>query len=235
MLHRWSEFLLRRAALRPRRRRPRDDRSPPSTASVSSTRWARAASTTRATESARRSWPRSSEVFGNKSVDVVAIYRSEDLTVERPGVQGRGRRDAGPDPGGHDHLGGDVLETGTPSMVSTDKHATTVLISLAGDGQADQADNNERVTADLKADDLETEIAGPWAVYNGRQRDRQRGPRPGRADLAADRADPVAADLRLRGRGPDAGRRRRDLGARGAGAGPAAHQLHARSRSSRST
>ncbi len=52
-------------------------------------------------------------------------------------------------------------------MVSTDKHATTVMISLAGDGQAEQADKNDLVVPALEADDLETQIAGPWAVYKG--------------------------------------------------------------------
>ena len=50
-------------------------------------------------------------------------------------------------------------------MVSSDKHATTVLISLAGDGQNEMADNSERVTPTLESDDLETHIAGTWAVY----------------------------------------------------------------------
>ncbi len=52
-------------------------------------------------------------------------------------------------------------------MVSTDKHATTVTISLAGEGQAEQSDLNDELVPTLEADELETQIAGPWAVYKG--------------------------------------------------------------------
>ena len=52
-------------------------------------------------------------------------------------------------------------------MVSTDKHATTVFISLAGEGQAELADKNDELVPTLESDDLETDIAGPWAVYKG--------------------------------------------------------------------
>ena len=52
------------------------------------------------------------EVFGNKSVDVVAIYTSKDLTVSDPAFKARGRADAGRHPGRDHHLGGHL--TGTP-------------------------------------------------------------------------------------------------------------------------
>jgi RND superfamily putative drug exporter len=58
-------------------------------------------------------------------------------------------------------------DAGDPAMISTDRHAVQVLISLAGDTQAEQSDNNDRLVPTLRADDLETDIAGPWAVYKG--------------------------------------------------------------------
>src|SRR5204862_84076 len=42
-----------------------------------------------------------------------------------------------------------------------------VLISLAGDTQAEQSDNNDLVMPTLKAKGLSTDIAGPWSVYKG--------------------------------------------------------------------
>jgi RND superfamily putative drug exporter len=52
-------------------------------------------------------------------------------------------------------------------MVSTDKHAVQVLISLAGDTQAEQSDNNDLLVPALEAKGLRTDIAGPWSVYKG--------------------------------------------------------------------
>jgi len=41
-------------------------------------------------------------------------------------------------------------DTRDPSMVSTDKHATTVMISLAGEGQAELSDLNDELVPTLK-------------------------------------------------------------------------------------
>ncbi len=49
------------------------------------------------------------DVFGNKSADVIAIYRSKDLERHRPRLQGRGRGDGRRDPGRHHDLGGHLL------------------------------------------------------------------------------------------------------------------------------
>ena len=119
-----------------------------------------------ATESARE-LAHEQEVFGNKSVDVIAIYRSPDLEVSDPDFKAEVDETLARIPEGTTTSVATYWDTRDPSMVSTDKHATTVMISLAGDGQAEQSDLNDELVPTLEADDLETEIAGPWAVYKG--------------------------------------------------------------------
>ena len=119
-----------------------------------------------ATESARE-LAHEQEAFGNKSVDVIAIYRSPDLEVSDPDFKAEVDETLARIPEGTTTSVATYWDTRDPSMVSTDKHATTVTISLAGDGQAEQSDLNDELVPTLKADDLETDIAGPWAVYKG--------------------------------------------------------------------
>ena len=107
------------------------------------------------------------EVFGNKAVDVVAIYRSPDLTVSDPEFKAEVDETLARIPDGTTTSVATFWDTQDPSMVSTDQHATTVLISLAGEGQGEMADFNDELVPTLEADDLETDIAGPWAVYKG--------------------------------------------------------------------
>ncbi len=119
-----------------------------------------------ATESSKE-LAREQEVFGNKSVDVIAIYRSADLEVSDPAFKEEVDETLSRIPEGTTTSVATYWDTKDPSMVSTDKHATTVTISLAGDGQAEQSDLNDELVPTLEADELETQIAGPWAVYKG--------------------------------------------------------------------
>ncbi len=116
---------------------------------------------------AYRQLAKEQEVFGNKSVDVVAIYRSPDLSVSDPEFKAEVDETLARIPEGTTTSVATYWDTKDPSMVSTDKHATTVLISLSGEGQAEQAERNDEVTPTLEADNLETELAGTWAVYDG--------------------------------------------------------------------
>ena len=119
-----------------------------------------------ATESARE-LAHEQEAFGNKSVDVIAIYRSPDREVSDPEFKAEVDETLARIPEGTTTSVATYWDTRDPSMVSTDKHATTVMISLAGEGQAEQSDLNDELVPTLKADVLETDIAGPWAVYKG--------------------------------------------------------------------
>src|SRR3954469_13153183 len=110
---------------------------------------------------------REQHLFGNKSVDVVAIYRSKTLTASDPAFEQEVRRTLAGIPRGVTTSVVTAWDTGDPAMISTDKHAVQVLVSLSGDSQAVQADNMDKLTPALKSDDLRTDIAGPWAVYKG--------------------------------------------------------------------
>ena len=105
-------------------------------------------------------------MFGNKSVDVVAIYRSKDLTVSDPEFEAEVDKTLARIPAGATTSVTTYWQTRDPSMVSKDQHATTVLISLAGESQPEQADNSDRVTPTLaSADAWRPRSPAPWAVY----------------------------------------------------------------------
>ncbi len=113
---------------------------------------------------------REQEVFGNKSVDLVLLYRSETLRTDDPAFRTavEDRLDAIPADAITSVL--TPWETQDPGMVSSDNRAVQVYLSLAGEGQDDQSDNNERILPILQreADDgLSVDIAGAWAVYTG--------------------------------------------------------------------
>ena len=105
--------------------------------------------------------------FGNRSVDVVAIYRSPTLLVSDPAFRAEVEQTLAEVPDGTTTSVATFWDTEDPAMVSTDEHATTVLISLAGETQSETAEVNDQVVAALRSETLETDIAGPWAVYKG--------------------------------------------------------------------
>src|SRR5689334_10244417 len=109
------------------------------------------------------------DVFGNKNVDVIAIYRSKDLVASDPAFQAEVQKTLAGIPRGTTTSVLTPWQTKDPGMISTDKHAVQVLVSLAGDTQAEQSDNNDLVMPALKKTDneLKADIAGPWAVYTG--------------------------------------------------------------------
>src|SRR4051794_8780102 len=114
---------------------------------------------------ASRELTQEQDVFGNKSVDLVAIYTSKDLTVSDPEFKTQVDQTLARIPAGSTTSVATYWDTKDSSMVSKDKHATTVLISLVGKDQSALADSSERVTPTLASKDLHTDIAGTWAVY----------------------------------------------------------------------
>ncbi|MDF1605306.1 MMPL family transporter [Nocardioides sp. YIM 152315] len=104
--------------------------------------------------------------FGNRSVDVVAIYSSDDLTADDAEFRGAVE----------DVVAG--LSRGTTAqvvpywsapdagLVAEDGHAAQVLISLAGDSQDDYLDHYDEIEPSLEAEGLDLDLAGPFAVYD---------------------------------------------------------------------
>ena len=106
-------------------------------------------------------------LFGNKNVDLIVLYRSKDHAVSDPAFKQQVDAALARIPSGTTTSVMTYWTTHDPSLVSTDKHATQVLISLAGKDQAAMSDMSDEVVPAVKSKELRTDIAGPWAVYKG--------------------------------------------------------------------
>ncbi|MET3962064.1 putative membrane protein YdfJ with MMPL/SSD domain [Marmoricola sp. OAE513] len=112
------------------------------------------------------------EAFGNKNVDVVLLYQSKTLTADDPAFSAAvdARLERIPESAVTSVLTPWMPAGKDAGLVGDGGHAVQVLISLAGDGQDDQSDNNELILPILEKevdDGLSLHIAGPWAVYTG--------------------------------------------------------------------
>ena len=108
---------------------------------------------------------REQQLFGNRNVDVVAIYRSKDHVVTDPGFRREVEQTLAGIPAGTTTNVTTFWRSNDRSLVSTDRHATQVLVSLAGKDQSAVSDNDDRVVPALRDSALHTQIAGQWAVY----------------------------------------------------------------------
>jgi RND superfamily putative drug exporter len=103
--------------------------------------------------------------FPGRETDLVVVYSSPTLRVEDPAFQRAvtGTLSALPT----SDVAGTVsyYDTRAPGLVSTDGHATRVVVTLAGAGQDAKSDNWEAVKGHLAAPGLNTSIGGRWAVF----------------------------------------------------------------------
>ncbi|KAA1420632.1 MMPL family transporter [Mumia zhuanghuii] len=108
---------------------------------------------------------------GRHGADVIAVYESKDMTVDdAPFRAAVAEVVAG--------LPADAVEhvvaygpPGTESLVSADRHATSVVITLAGDGQDAQMEAYDEVrptldTAAVEDGTVDVDVAGQWAVFD---------------------------------------------------------------------
>ena len=105
------------------------------------------------------------ETFGNRTVDVVAIYSSEELTAESPEFRAEVERTLADVPADSTSSVVSYYDTRSPDMVSDDRHAVQVQISLAGASQDALLDNWDAVEPALESENLQTDLAGSFAVY----------------------------------------------------------------------
>jgi uncharacterized membrane protein YdfJ with MMPL/SSD domain len=103
--------------------------------------------------------------FGNKGVDVVAVYSDDDLAATDPAFASEVQERVEALPAEAVSSVVSYYDTGAESMVSDDGHAVQVLVSLAGDNQDAMAESWEQVRDALASERLETHLAGSWAVY----------------------------------------------------------------------
>ena len=110
------------------------------------------------------------DTFGNQSIDVVAIYSSDDLTASDPEFRSAVEQIvAGLTPGTTTTVVPYYAAPESAQLVSTDGHSAQVLISLAGNSQDDYLSNYDELAPTLEAPadtGLDTDLAGAFAVFN---------------------------------------------------------------------
>lgn len=107
------------------------------------------------------------DAFGNRSVDVVAIYSDDELTADTQEFRAAVQAVVAQIP--DDAVSSVVPYYEAPpeqGLVSTDGHAAQVLISLAGETQDDFLSSYDDIESSLEAEGLETDVAGSFAVYS---------------------------------------------------------------------
>ena len=105
------------------------------------------------------------EIFGNRTVDAVAIYSSDELTARSPEFRAEVQRMIDRIPPDSTSAVVSPYDTRSPELVSKDQHAVQVQISLEGESQDALLDNWDEVEPVLESDRLETDVAGSFAVY----------------------------------------------------------------------
>jgi RND superfamily putative drug exporter len=122
-----------------------------------------------ASESARQ-LAAEQDTFGNQGIDVVAIYSSDDLTADDPEFQAAVEEVvAGYETDATSSVIPYYAVPDQPGMVSEDRHAVQVLVSLAGSSQDEYLANYDELEPTLEApkgSGLDTDVAGAFAVYN---------------------------------------------------------------------
>ena len=114
------------------------------------------------------------DLFGNQNVDVVAIYSSDDLTVDDPAFVAAVEDVIASLPA--DVVAEVVPYTEAPpeaGLVTPDRHSGQVLISLAGETQDDFLESYDEIRTLLDAPspsgadgaEITTDVAGTYAVY----------------------------------------------------------------------
>ncbi len=105
------------------------------------------------------------ETFGNRGVDAVAIYSSDDQAADSPEFRTAVDDALADIPDGTTSSVVTWYDTQRPDMISEDGTAIQVQISLEGESQDELLSNWDEVEPTLEADGLETDIAGAFAVY----------------------------------------------------------------------
>ncbi|RCV52461.1 MMPL family transporter [Marinitenerispora sediminis] len=105
------------------------------------------------------------EELGHDAVDVIAVYRSSEITVDNPTFATAVQRTVDRLPESAtasvtSYLDEGLSERERGALVSKDQHATYVAITLAGDSREERMANFEEIQADLDAGPLDTSLAG---------------------------------------------------------------------------
>ncbi|PWN03240.1 hypothetical protein DJ010_08970 [Nocardioides silvaticus] len=106
------------------------------------------------------------ETFGNQSIDVIAIFTSEDESATDASFRAEVESTLAAVPDDEVTAITTYYDTQDPAMVSEDGHATAVYISLAGDSQNDFMDSYDAIRPTIEESALDVDFAGAYAVYS---------------------------------------------------------------------
>ncbi|HWJ66979.1 MAG TPA: MMPL family transporter [Nocardioides sp.] len=106
------------------------------------------------------------ESFGNRSIDTVVIFSSEEERVDAPAFRAEVERTIDAFPEGTVVAAQTWYDVRDPAMVSKDRHATAVYVSLAGDDQNEFMDSFDELRPVIEESTLDTDLAGAYAVYS---------------------------------------------------------------------
>ena len=111
-----------------------------------------------------RAAARTEQAFGRHETDVVALYSSPTMTVDDPAFRAAVRGALSRLPA--EYVAGAVTywDTGAPSLVSADRHATYAAVQLAGGGEGARDDAYTAVKDRFAAPGLTVRLGGPAAV-----------------------------------------------------------------------
>ena len=105
------------------------------------------------------------DTFGNQSIDAIAIYSSEDLVASDPEFKAQLDATLAEIPADKVSSVISWYDTQDPSMLSHDEHAVSVFLSMQGETQNDFGRAFDDIEPILEDSELDTDIAGPYAVY----------------------------------------------------------------------
>jgi uncharacterized membrane protein YdfJ with MMPL/SSD domain len=110
------------------------------------------------------------DAFGNRSIDAIAIFTSDEQVVSDPAFQAEVEKTLASVPAERVSSMATFYDTQDPSMVSHDEHATAVYISFdspnAESYQNDYQDAYREIRPILEDSALDVDLAGPFAVYS---------------------------------------------------------------------
>jgi trehalose monomycolate/heme transporter len=104
--------------------------------------------------------------FTSHDADVVVIYSSPTLTVGDPAFKTSVSKVIAGLPHGAVARVTSWYQTPSPALISQDRRATRVILSLSGTSQSQKSDLYDQVRPHLDAGGLTTTVGGQWAVFN---------------------------------------------------------------------
>lgn len=106
------------------------------------------------------------ETFGNRSIDTIIIFSSDEATVDDAGFEDEVARTVDAIPADSVVSVLTRYDAQDSAMVSKDQHATAVYVSLAGETQNDFIDSYDELRPAVEESSLDVAFAGPYAVYS---------------------------------------------------------------------